>query len=53
MRFVLPDGAFWEVTLAGKTVHARWGKGWVVKTRTAPFKTVAAARRELEALVQR
>ena len=53
MRFVLPDGAFWEVTLAGKTVHARWGKGSVVKTRTAPFKTVAAARRELEAVVQK
>jgi predicted DNA-binding WGR domain protein len=53
MRYVLPDGAFWEVTLNGKTVHARWGKGAAVKTRTAPFKTVAAAKRELEALLQK
>jgi uncharacterized protein (TIGR02996 family) len=53
MRYLLPDGAFWEVTLAGKTVFARWGKGAAVKTRTAPFKSVAAAKRELEALVQK
>lgn len=53
MRYLLPDGSFWEVSLTGKTVHARWGKGAAVKTRTAPFKSVAAAKRELESLVQK
>lgn len=53
MRFVSPDGSFWEVTLTGKTVHARWGKGARVKTRTAPFKSVALAKAELEQLVKK
>lgn len=53
MRYLSPDGSFWEVTLTGKTVHARWGKGAKVKTRTAPFKTVALAKAELEQLVKK
>lgn len=53
MRFVSPDGSFWEVTLTGKTVHARWGRAESVKTRTAPFKTVALAKVELEQLVKK
>jgi hypothetical protein len=53
MRYVSLDGSFWEVTLSGKVVHARWGKGAKVKTRTAPFKTALLARRELDALVEK
>ncbi len=53
MRFVSPDGSFWEVSLTGKTVHARWGRAESVKTRTAPFKTIALAKAELEQLVKK
>lgn len=53
MRYVAPGGGFWEVSLVGKVVHARWGKGASVKTRTAPFTTVALAKHELEALVKK
>ncbi|MDP2272530.1 MAG: hypothetical protein Q8N23_11155 [Archangium sp.] len=53
MRYVAPDGGFWEVTLVGKVVHARWGKGSSVKTRTAPFNSVALAKHELAALVKK
>ena len=53
MRYLSPDGSFWEVILTGKTVHARWGRGAKVKTRTAPFKTVALAKAELEQLVKK
>ncbi len=53
MRFVQPDGAFWEVALTGKIVHARWGKGDAVKTRTAPFKSVAEAKAELNAVIKK
>lgn len=53
MRYLQPDGSFWEVTLTGKTVHARWGKGAAVKTRTAPFKSAAEAKAELEALIRK
>lgn len=53
MRYVAPDGGFWEVTLVGKVVHARWGKGSWVKTRKAPFSTVALAKHELAALVKK
>lgn len=53
VRYVSVDGSFWEVSLVGKVVHARWGKGARVKTREAPFKTVALAKRELDALVMK
>ena len=53
MRYLQPDGSFWEVTLTGKTVHARWGKGAAVKTRTAPFKTVAEAKAELTTVIRK
>jgi hypothetical protein len=53
VRYVSPEGGFWEVRLVGKVVHARWGKGTAVKTREAPFKTVALAKAELAALVHK
>ena len=53
MRYVTPDGSFWEVTLAGRVVHARWGKGTSVKKRESTFKTVDLAKAELAALEKR
>ena len=50
MRYVTPDGSFWEVTLTGRVVHARWGKGTSVKKRDSTFETVELAKAELAAL---
>lgn len=50
MRYVTPDGSFWEVTLSGRVVRARWGKGTAVKTRESTFKTVELAKAELASL---
>ena len=47
MRYVTPDGSFWEVTLTGRVVRARWGKGASVKTRESTFRTVELAKAEL------